>query len=64
MVLAPEEHPTTDKEVASLKDELQPEYQYKISSVTLEDFARIALKTCPKGSKYPFWYFKERYLNI
>lgn len=64
VVLAPVQHPTTDKEVASLKDELQPEYQYKISSVTLEDFARIALKTCPKGSKYPFWYFKERYLNI
>ena len=63
VVLAPVQHPTTEKEVASLKDELLQEYQYKISSVTLEDFARIALKTCPKGNKYPFWYFRERYLS-
>ena len=63
VVLAPVQHPTTEKEVASLKDELLQEYQYKISSVTLEDFARIALMTCPKGNKYPFWYFRERYLS-
>lgn len=63
VVLAPALHPTTKKEVSSLKDELLPEYQYKISSVTLEDFAKIALKTCPKGKKYPFWYFRERYLS-
>ena len=30
MVLAPAQHPTTEKEVASLKDELKPEYQDKI----------------------------------
>ena len=64
VVLAPAQHPTTQKEVASLKDELLPEYQYKISSITLEDFAKKALKTCPKGNKYPFWYFRERYLSI
>lgn len=62
VVLAPALHPTTVKEVASLKDELLPEYQYKISSVTLEDFVRIAFKTCPKDYKYPFWYFSERYI--
>ena len=45
VVLAPALHPTTQKEVASLKDELLPEYQYKISSITLEDFAKKALKT-------------------
>ena len=61
VVLAPAQHPTTQQEVASLKDELLPEYQYKISSVTLEDFVKKALKVCPKGSKYPFWYFRERY---
>lgn len=63
VVLAPAQHPTTEKEVASLKDELLPEYQYKISSVTLESFVKKAFKTCPKGSKYPFWYFTERYLS-
>lgn len=63
VVLAPALHPTTEMEVASLKDELLPEYQYKISSLTLEDFVKNALKTCPKGNKYPFWYFRERYEN-
>ena len=63
VVLAPAQHPTTEKEVASLKDELLPEYQYKISSITLESFVKKAFKTCPKGSKYPFWYFRERYLS-
>lgn len=63
VVLAPALHPTTEKEVASLKDELLPEFQYKISSITLEDFAKKALKTCPKGNRYPFWYFRERYLS-
>ena len=62
VVLAPAQHPTTKKEVASLKDELLPEYQYKISSVTLEEFAKKALKTSPKGNRYPFWYFRNRYL--
>jgi len=64
VVLAPALHPTTDKEVASLKDELRPEYQYKISSVTLEDFSKIALKACPEENKYPFWYFRKRYLSF
>lgn len=64
VVLGPAQHPTTDHEVSSLRDELLSEYQYKISSVTLEDFVKKALKTCPKGDKYPFWYFKKRYLNL
>ena len=63
VVLAPAQHPTTEKEVASLRDELKPEYHYKISAVSLEDFVKIALNTCPKGDKYPFWYFRERYLS-
>lgn len=64
VVLAPAQHPTTQQEVASLKYELLPEYQYKISSVTLENFARIALKTCPKENRFPFWYFIKRYLSL
>ena len=64
VVLAPAQHPTTNKEVASLKDELLPEYHYKITSVTLEDFIKKAQKACPKGYRYPFWYFRERYLSF
>ena len=62
VVLAPAQHPTTEKEVASLKKELLPEYQYKISAVSLEDFIEKTLKVCPKEDNEPFLYFKDRYI--
>lgn len=62
VVLAPAQHPTTEKEVASLKNELLPEYQYKISAVSLEDFIEKTLKVCPKEDNAPFLYFKDRYI--
>ena len=62
VVLAPAQHPTTEKEVASLKNELLPKYQFKISAVSLEDFIKKTLMTCPKGEKAPFLYFYERYI--
>ena len=62
VVLAPAQHPTTEKEVASLKDELKPEYRYKISAVSLEDFVERTLQVCPEEDKAPFLYFKDRYI--
>ena len=62
MVLAPAQHLTTEKEVASLKDELKPEYQDKISAVSLEDFVERTLQVCPEEDKVPFLYFKDRYI--
>ena len=62
VVLAPAQHPTTEHEVASLKDELKPEYQYKISALSLEDFVERILKVCPETDKAPFLYFKDRYI--
>ena len=62
VVLAPAQHPTTEKEVASLRNELLPEYKFKISAISLEDFIKITLRTCPKEDKSPFLYFKERYI--
>ena len=64
VVLAPAQHPTTLKEVKSLKDELKPEFQYKISSVTLEDFIEKTLENCPQSEAAPFIYFKNRYLDF
>lgn len=64
VVLAPAQHPTTIKEVQSLKDELKPEFQYKISSVTLEDFIEKTLEICPQREAAPFIYFKNRYLDF
>lgn len=63
VVLAPAQHPTTEKEVASLRDELKPEYQYKISAVSLEDFVERTLQVCPEEDKAPFLYFKDRYFE-
>ena len=50
------------KTVASLRDELKPEYQYKISAVSLEDFVERTLQVCPEEDKAPFLYFKDRYI--
>ena len=63
VVLAPAQHPTTEKEVASLRDELKPEYQDKISAVSLEDFVERTLKVCPSSDRAAFEYFKERYIS-
>jgi hypothetical protein len=64
VILAPAQHPTTLSEVNSLKDELKPEYRYKITSVTLEDFIEKTLEFCPQNEKAPFIYFKNRYLDF
>ena len=63
VVLAPAQHPTTEHEVASLKNELKPEYQYKISVISLEDFILRTLEVCPEEDKAPFEYFGDRYLR-
>lgn len=64
VVLAPAQHPTTKEEVKSLKEELKPEFQYKITSVTLEDFIEKTLEICPQNENAPFVYFKDRYLDF
>jgi hypothetical protein len=62
VVLAPAQHPTTEKEVASLRNELKPEFRNKISAISLEDFITKTLEVCPDENKSPFKYFKERYI--
>ena len=62
VVLAPAQHPTTEKEVASLRNELKPEFQNKISAISLEYFIAKTLEICPDDNKSPFEYFKERYI--
>ena len=64
VILAPAQHPTTLDEVNSLKEELKPEFQYKITSVTLEDFIEKTLEKCPQSEKASFIYFKSRYLDF
>lgn len=63
IILSPENHPTTKTELLSLKEELLPEYQYKINSISLEQFVETIIENCPEDKSQPFIYFKNRYLN-
>lgn len=64
IILAPALHPTTSKEVASLKKELRDEYQDKIKDITLEDFVESILSVCPDEYKSIFIEFRNRYLSF
>ena len=61
VILSPAQHPTTEEEVASLRDELKSEFRYKVISITLEDFIEKVLAICPKEENAPFLYFVNRY---
>lgn len=63
VVLAPAQHPTTEEEVASLKNELKEEFQYKIASISLEFFIEKALPLISSENIKPFLYFKDRYIE-
>ena len=64
VVLAPKDHPTTQQEVASLREELRVEYRYKVLDITLEQFVQKTLDVCPEEYLKPFHDFRERYLNL
>lgn len=64
VVLAPGQHPTTLEEVSSIKDELKPDYQDKISSVSLEYFIEQTIKACSIDELSVFYYFYNRYLDF
>lgn len=62
LVLAPEIHPSTDREVRSLRDELNDDFKYKIASLSLESFVEGVLAKCPDAYRSCFERFRERYL--
>ena len=64
IILAPAHHPSTTKEVESLKNELREEYKNKIDSLSLEDFVGRILENCPEEYKEVFEKFRDRYLNF
>lgn len=64
IILAPADHPTTDSEVASLHENLIPEFQYKLHKYSLEDFVESLKPGCPEEYKnWLNWYY-DRYLNF
>ena len=64
IILAPEQHPTTDNEVKSLVDNLSDGYKAKIKKVHLEDFVNAIIDYCPDAYRVVFERFYDRYLNF
>lgn len=63
IILAPKEHPSTDREVDSLCAKLRNEYKIRIKIVDLEDFVEKIIEGCPEEYRGDFEKFKDRYLN-
>lgn len=64
LILAPERHPSTAKEVSSLSEELKPEFRHKICSVSLEDVLDRIISNSPEEYRSIFEKFVDRYLNF
>ncbi len=64
IVLAPKDHPSTEKEIDSLVQFLKPEYQYKLKKYSLEDFVNVIKVNCK--DEYVNWidWFYNRYLDF
>ena len=64
IILAPQKHPTTKKELESLTNVLRNEYKNKIKQVYLEDFVNAIIINCPDEYREVFERFYDRYLNF
>lgn len=64
VVLSPKEHPSTEEEIKSVVKYLKPEYAYKLSAVTLEDFVDKMIRYLPEYYVQVYERFKSRYLDF
>ena len=48
VVLSSKDHPSTEEEIKSVTEYLKPEYAYKLSAVTLEDFVDAMIQYLPE----------------
>lgn len=64
IILAPQEHPTTVREIESLKNYLKEEYHYKLNKYSLEDFVSIIKENSPVEFKQWIEQFYSRYLDF
>lgn len=62
LILAPERHPNTYKELESLRSKLNHDYKHKISSISLEQFIDNLIEHSPQPYSETFSKFKDRYL--
>jgi hypothetical protein len=64
IILAPKDHPTTEKEIDSLRKKLLPEFHNKIRKYSLEDFIESLKLYCPEEFQTWLTWFYDRYLNF
>lgn len=64
LVLSPKEHPSTEEEIKSITEYLKPEYEYKLSAVTLEDFVDAMIQYLPEYYAQVYERFRGRYLEF
>lgn len=64
VVLSPKEHPSTEEEIKSVVKYLKPEYAYKLSAVSLEDFVDKMIRFLPEYYVQVYERFKSRYLDF
>lgn len=64
VVLSPKDHPSTEEEISSVTEYLKPEYAYKLSAVTLEDFVDAMIQYLPEYYSQVYERFRRRYLEF
>lgn len=64
VVLSPKEHPSTEEEIKSVTKYLKPEYAYKLSAVSLEDFVNAMIQYLPEYYAQVYERFRGRYLEF
>ena len=64
VVLSPKEHPSTEEEISSVTEYLKPEYAYKLSAVSLEDFVDTMIQYLPEYYAHVYERFRWRYLEF
>lgn len=64
IILAPNEHPTTNDELESLTNVLRDEYKNKIKKIDLENFVNTIINNSPNEYRAVFERFYDRYLNF
>jgi hypothetical protein len=64
IILAPQNHPSTKRELDSLANGLRDEYKERIKNIDLEDFVNRIKHSCQDKYRLVFERFNDRYLNF
>ena len=64
LIMAPKGHPSTDRELKSLINELNSEYRYKVQSISLDEFVKGLIEACSHEYTEIYKRFYNRYLDF